>query len=141
MKTTITFIAMILLFSMANAQTDNSATPAGDEVKKIEINWNSTVHDFGEITPKKPVKATFEFTNKGDEPISVVKVRSSCGCTVAAYDKEPVLPGKGGSVSATFDAAKHGGFNKLVTVYMSDNTQHRLSLKGTVGTKPKKAGQ
>lgn len=141
MKTIITIIGMVFLFSYSYAQTDSSVAQDSEEVKKIEISWDSLVHDFKEIPAKKPVKATFEFTNKGNEPISVIKVRSSCGCTVVAYNKEPVLPGKAGSISATYDAAKHGGFNKLVTVSMSDNSQYRLSLKGTVGSKPKNAGE
>jgi hypothetical protein len=131
MKTMITMIGMLLVFSYVGAQDDKS-TLQPEEVNKIEITWTQTVHDFKDIPARKPVTASFEFENKGKEPITVTKVRSSCGCTVANYSKEPVLPGKTGQVSATYNAVKHGAFNKSVTVYMSDNTQYRLSLKGNV---------
>lgn len=137
----IAMIGMVLMFSMANAQSGSVDAKPSEENTAMNVEWTSSVHDFKEIPVKKPVTAVFEFTNKGKEPVSIARVRSSCGCTVAAYSKKPVLPGGTGTVSGTFDAAKYGAFNKALTVSMSDNSQHRLTLKGTVGKKPPKAGQ
>lgn len=139
MKNMIILMGMLLLFSYTHSQ-DNTV-PSTGHIEKPTIVWDTTIYDFNEITPKKPVKASFEFVNKSEKPVSIINVHASCGCTVAAYSNEPVLPEKSGQVSVTFDAAKYGAFNKLVTVYMSDNSQHRLRLKGTVGAKPKRAGE
>jgi len=132
MKTMISIIAMIFFFSMAQGQNDQSPVKAADDVKKIEIEWSEKIHDFKDIPVGTPVTASFTFKNTGKEPITVTRVKSSCGCTVASYSKEPVLPGKEGQVSATYNAAKAGAFHKSVNVYTSDNSQCRLSLKGTV---------
>jgi len=131
----ISIVGMLFLFTFTQAQNDKSQVKAPDDVKKMDVVWKKTLNDFKEIPLGTPVTANFEFTNNDKEPVTVTKVKSSCGCTVANYSKEPVLPGKTGQVSATYNAAKHGAFNKSVTVYMSDNTTHRLSLRGNVTKK------
>ncbi|MDT8392310.1 MAG: DUF1573 domain-containing protein [Bacteroidales bacterium] len=137
-KNVIILTGILLLFSYAHSQDNMVSSTAHPE--KATIVWDTTIYNFNEITPKKPVKASFEFVNKSKKPVSIINVHASCGCTVATYSNEPVLPEQSGQVSVTFDAAKYGAFNKLVTVFMSDNSQHRLRLKGTVGAKPKRAG-
>ena len=70
--------------------------------------------------------------NNSEEPVAILTVKSSCGCTVTDYSKEPVLPRKSSSVSATYNAKKQGLFQKTVTVTMSDNQHYKLILKGIV---------
>jgi hypothetical protein len=96
------------------------------------VDWVSLTHDFGEIKLNKPATATFEFTNNGNEPVAIIVVKASCGCTVTDYSKEPVLPKKSSTVSATYNSKRKGFFQKSVTVTMNDNQQYRLTLKGTV---------
>lgn len=61
---------------------------------------------------ENPVTATFKITNKGDKPLVISNVTTSCGCTVADWTKEPIAPGKTGSVSSTFDAKAIGRFRR-----------------------------
>lgn len=131
---------LAFLLSFANAQNNVQDEKVKSEAEKQQVSWKNTVHDFKEIPKGKPVTATFEYTNEGAGEIRINRVVSSCGCTVAEFSKDPVKPGQSGTISATFDAAKFGGFNKLVTVYMSDDHLYKLYLKGTVGEKPAKAG-
>lgn len=136
MKTLFSILGIILFVNLASAQNDQSKLASADvNEQTIQLTWNSTVHDFTEVPVGHPVTATFEFTNTGKEPITITKVKSSCGCTVAGYSKEPVLPGKTGEVSATYNAAREGNFNKAVTVYMNSNQTQRLSVKGIVKKK------
>lgn len=78
--------------------------------------WSETSQSLGKIPQGKPVTITYQFTNTGNDPLKVMKVNVQCGCTVADYTKEAVLPGKSGFVKATFNAATPGAFNKTVTV-------------------------
>lgn len=136
MKTLVSILGFFLLVSFTQAQQDHSTPASGEEnTSSIAMAWNETIHDFMEVPVGTPVKATFEFTNTGKEPITITRVKSSCGCTVAGYSKEPVLPGKTGEVSATYNAARAGNFNKAITVYMNDNQSQRLSVKGQVKNK------
>ena len=80
-----------------------------------------------------PVTHEFRFMNKGSEPLVITSVQASCGCTVANFTKDPIPAGGEGFVTATYNAATKGIFNKTVTV--NANTQNgvvTLSIRGEV---------
>ncbi len=90
-----------------------------------------TVHDFGEITKEKPVTHTFTFKNEGNAPLIISSVKTSCGCTASNYTKEAIAPGEFGEVTATYNAAKEGTFNKSIQV-VSNGGESTLFIKGIV---------
>jgi hypothetical protein len=97
------------------------------------VEWNEKTHDFGNLELRKPATATFTFKNISDAPVVITNVRSSCGCTVAKYTKEPVKPGEEGEVSATYNSARVGPFTKTVTVTMDTvGKPVILKIKGKV---------
>ena len=95
--------------------------------------WTETAFDFGKIKQNNPVTHEFRFVNKGAEPLLITSVQASCGCTVAKYSKDAIAPGAEGFVTATYNAANKGVFNKSVTV--NANTQDGvvvLAIRGEV---------
>lgn len=78
---------------------------------------DKTVYEFGAVAWKRPVSATFTLTNKGNKPLVISHVSSSCGCTAVKWTQTPIEPGKSGSVTTTFDSAILGHFDKMVGVY------------------------
>ena len=84
---------------------------------KANIRWEVTSIDLGEIEFKKPVTAEFIFENLGLIPFIINDVKSSCGCTVPDYPKQPVTSGHLGKIVVTFDAETEGHFSKSITVY------------------------
>jgi hypothetical protein len=95
--------------------------------------WVSIEHDFGTIKHQNSVTYEFEFINKGQAPLVISEVEGSCGCTVAEYTSEPVMPGKKGKVKATFDAAAVGKFRKSIKVVANvEGGPEYLYIKGTV---------
>jgi hypothetical protein len=59
----------------------------------------------------------FEFTNTGKVPLILNDVKASCGCTTPEWTKEPVLPGKSGSIRVTFNPKNRpGSFSKTIQV-------------------------
>lgn len=106
------------------------------------FNWDSNEHDFGKIQHLDPVIYEFEFTNKGQAPLVISEVEGSCGCTVAEYTKDPVMPGKRGKVKATFDAAAIGKFRKSIKVVANvEGGPEYLYIKGTVIEEAQPVGQ
>ena len=78
--------------------------------KGAEMTFNEKTHDFGTIKEANgPVTHTFEFTNTGGEPLVIINVNASCGCTRPEYPKEPIMPGKKGKVKVTFNPAGRPG--------------------------------
>ena len=65
-----------------------------------DIKFDKTTHDFGKFSENSPVvSCVFTFTNIGDAPLVIHQAVASCGCTVPDYTKEPILPGKTGTIS------------------------------------------
>jgi len=120
------FIAGIIL-------TMGMVISANAQFQYPNFKWVNTEHDFGEIQHLDPVVYEFEFTNKGQAPLVISEVEGSCGCTVAEYTKDPVMPGKKGKVKAIFDAAAMGKFRKSIKVVANvEGGPEYLYIKGAV---------
>lgn len=115
-------------FAQVNLVTDEDVDPNAPV-----LTWVEEVHDFGNIPVGIPVTNRFEFTNTGKSPLIISNVQKTCGCTVADWSKEPILPGQTGFVTAEFNAARAGAFNKAITVQSNASTPNKkLYFKGTV---------
>ena len=120
-----TVILLILITGAAFSSNAQFQYPA--------FKWGKTEHDFGNIAQQNPVTYEFEFTNKGQAPLIISEVEGSCGCTVAEYTKDPVMPGQKGKVKAIFDAAALGKFRKSIKVVANvEGGPEYLYIKGTV---------
>ena len=101
--------------------------------QKGVLKFAKETHDFGKVEQGKPVTFVFEFKNTGTDPVIINDAQASCGCTKPSFSREPVLPGKTGSVSATYNAASAGQFTKSVTVTSNaEGGSSVLYLKGEV---------
>jgi len=103
------------------------------------LTFDKTTHDFGKIKEQNGLASvTFTFTNKGDAPLVINRVQASCGCTTPTWTKEPVLPGKTGTVTAAYNPqSRPGSFIKTITVFSNANGNATvLTIKGDVIPKP-----
>ncbi len=99
------------------------------------IQFDKTVHDFGEIGAKSgKQRCTFTVTNDGEEPLSIFAVVPSCGCTDVVWPHEAIAPGAKGVITATYSNDEGPGtFDKTLTVYTSVQKKPIiLHLKGAV---------
>lgn len=104
---------------------------AQDKVAKIEFKTETI--DYGTIEKGADGLRTFEFTNTGDAPLIISDVKSSCGCTVPNWTKEPVMPGASGEIQVKYDTNRVNPIRKTVTVISNAVTPTvALKIKGTV---------
>jgi Protein of unknown function (DUF1573) len=130
-------IALFILGASLTSFSNAEPRQQGDryQVKTAHprvIKWKSESVDLGEIPANKPVTIEFEFTNESDAPVIVTNAQASCGCTVAAYPKEPILAEKKAIITATYNAAAKGAFTKTITVYIQNEEPKVLNFHGTV---------
>lgn len=134
-------IALFIGVGFLAAQTQ-AVQPAGAQQVTAQTAktyaWNETTHDFGKIKQNDPAAVTFTVKNNGTAPLIITAAKSSCGCTVAEFTKEPIKPNESGIVKATYNSARVGVFTKTVTVTYDGITQPDvLTIKGEVeGTAP-----
>ncbi|MDL2291740.1 DUF1573 domain-containing protein [Bacteroides sp. OttesenSCG-928-F21] len=107
-----------------------------------EIKFDQTTVDLGDFSEENPVvTATYTFTNVGNSPLVIHQAVASCGCTVPEYTKEPVLPGKSGTITVTYNGTgKYPGFfKKSITLRTNAKTEMiRLFIEGNMIAKEKK---
>lgn len=104
--------------------------------KQPIITFDKTEHEFGTILQGEVVTYSFHFSNTGTMPLIVSDVKTSCGCTIGDFSREPIAPGKDGYIKATYDSKGHHGFqSRSLTVVSNTNpNQTVLRLKANVQT-------
>lgn len=103
--------------------------------QKPVITFEKNTHDFGKIN-EEDGKATvvFNFSNKGNAPMVVSRVQASCGCTTPTWTKEPIEPGKKGTITVSYNPlGRPGAFTKTITVYSNASEEVvNLTIRGEV---------
>ena len=133
MKLVKLFTLLAVGFSFMSFKTlDCASTMPTYKTINSFVKWKTEVVDLGEIPQNKPVTIQFEFTNTSNTEVIVANAQASCGCTVADYPKAPIAAGKSAIITATYNAAAKGLFNKTVTVTIQNEEAKVLSFKGTV---------
>lgn len=130
----LSLVLMTAFFSSTVIAKKNKAESAG----QAKIEFAEKVYDFGIINEDGgSVSHDFEFVNKGDGNLAILKATAECGCTRPSYPQNVIAPGKGGKLKVTYNPyGRPGGFEKVVTVTTNGNPRKvRLKIRGTVKTK------
>jgi len=132
MKKVVYLLGLMLLIAGA-AKAQDAKTQSGSEIE-----FEKTVHDYGDVPFNGNGECEFRFTNIGTEPLLVQKPKSSCGCTIPSWPQEPVLPGESDVIKVTYKTNRAGNFNKTVTVTSNalKNSTVVLRIKGRVLDQP-----
>lgn len=107
------------------------AISAQDKAAKIEFKQETI--DYGTIEKGADGVRTFEFTNTGDAPLVISKVKSSCGCTVPSWPDQPIMPGESAEIQVKYDTNRVMPIRKTITV--TSNAKRptvALKIKGLV---------
>jgi len=96
------------------------------------IVFEKDTFNFGRVKSGKMVEYSFRFTNTGKTPLIITDARSTCGCTVPSFPKNPIEPGKGGVINVKFDTTnKSEDQDKPVTI--TANTYPRETKVRIIG--------
>jgi hypothetical protein len=100
-----------------------------------DLQVETPTFNFGETYQGDKVPHVFEFTNQGDDPLIIDRVRSSCGCTAVLVSEKNIPPGGKGELKANFDSARfRGNISKTIYIYSNDPVRPtmQLHIKGSV---------
>lgn len=101
------------------------------------MRFSQTQLDAGKIGEQDaPRSYTFRWRNTGTTPLVITRVRTTCGCAVATWEKRPVTADGEGWVTITYHPKGHPGvFDRRIFVYtqLSDKLPTAiLNLRGVV---------
>ena len=106
---------------------------AQEKTEKGVFNFENETIDYGVIEKGSNGERFFVFTNNGDTPIIITKVKASCGCTVPSKPNKPVLPGESAKIGVKYDTKRLGGFSKTITISSNASEPTKVvRIKGNV---------
>lgn len=127
MNIAILLVLALSFFNVAPTEFDKY------DSKVAVIKFKTEVVDYGTIIQNSNGTRIFTFTNTGDAPLLITKVKTTCGCTVPSYPKTPIFPGETGELNIKYDTKKLGIFTKTVTVISNAEGGNKiLKIKGNI---------
>lgn len=107
-KIMLLFAALVIGLVNVMAQENNPAS---------ELSFNETKYQFGTVTQGEKVEHNFPFTNSSQNTIIITNVRTTCGCTVPEWPREPIASGEEANINAVFNTrGKRGYQRKVITI-------------------------
>lgn len=132
MKKMLAFAAAVILV----VTTGCSQTPKANmgDNNGPQIKFDTVAYDYGNVQLGGNGVHEFVFENTGTKPLVLSNVRSSCGCTIPEWPKDPIKSGEKASIKVKYDTRRVGPFSKSITVYSNAGTAPVvvLRIKGTV---------
>ena len=124
MKKLLLSLTALVLASASFAQEAKS-----DDIAKIQA---ETI-EMGKIPQGTPAPAVFTVVNTGKTDLIIESASPTCGCTIGDYTKTPIAPGKTGTITATYNAAGLGAFEKHMNVKFAGASDTKsITIKGEV---------
>ncbi|MEL6810755.1 MAG: DUF1573 domain-containing protein [Bacteroidota bacterium] len=147
MKKSIFILAAVALVAFTSCK-DNAADKVSEEnvaaaaerdeaaTKFPVMTFTETEFDFGTIEQGAAQEHVFKFTNTGDADLVIVDAKSSCGCTVPEFTKEPVAPGGSGEMLVKFNGSGKNQVSKTVTITANTKAgKETIKIKAFVNPK------
>ncbi len=128
MRPTILLTSCVLVFVAACAEAQEPA--AAPQLKLSQATW-----DFGTRWYGDPCETDIELSNVGKAPLKLLKVDSTCGCTVPKPDKLELAPGEKTRLHIKYNTRKNQvNVTQAVTIECNDPRQPvvRIQVKGRV---------
>jgi hypothetical protein len=102
-----------------------AASAAAAPVARLEPNFV----DFGELEQQETRSAEVVITNAGDEPLKILDIEASCGCTTTALARNLLQPGESVPLQIDFSSKNFSGDQtKVVAITTNDPRQPLLEI-------------
>lgn len=85
---------------------------------ELEVGWGD-----------EAVEASYPFTNRSEQAVTILQVRTSCGCTAATPEKNRYEPGESGAIDARFVVGNRQGVQRnRIRVQTDQDASHQLDM-------------
>lgn len=116
------------------------AASCAEVAAQSKLQFSETTFDYGEVKEDGgAVTARFEARNTGEEPVVVVEVMTSCGCTTPYFERKPIKPTETFSLEIRYDPMNRPGrIDRDIFVRTSDSdSDTKLHIVGRVTPRQK----
>ncbi len=107
-----------------------------DSATKVPvITFDEDMHDFGRLSAGENISYSFHFRNTGNADLIISGCSATCGCTVASFPKERIVPGGDGYVTVSFNSTGKSGqqVQEVTVVSNAQPARSKLRIVAQVG--------
>lgn len=98
--------------------------------KQTTFQLSQSEIDFGHFPKSETRTAVVSIKNTGEHLLAVADVNTTCGCTVAIYDKRPVKSGDSIRLEIKIKPKSIGFFREVATVFTNAGNPVKIRIKG-----------
>jgi hypothetical protein len=99
----------------------NKSTP------RPQVEFDTEMHDFGQIKSGEILSFTFVFTNQGKSDFLIYNAETDCGCLEVKVPQKTISPGEKGLIEVLFNSAGMVG-KQLKTIELQSNSKETKHL-------------
>ena len=81
--------------------------------------FSQNIINFGEVKVNKEYEFNFEYTNHENYPLIIMDIKTTCGCTVVHWNKQPLNPGKSSKIVVKFKPDNTGYHFKKIILHIT----------------------
>jgi hypothetical protein len=101
---------------------------AGSFLPCLALEWKTQALSFTTAPFQTTQAATFEFTNTGPKPVTILEVESNCDCLDAVADRRVYAPGANGIIKASFTVGDRLGLYERRIKVVTDESPEPVRL-------------
>ncbi|MGC9326217.1 MAG: DUF1573 domain-containing protein [Candidatus Hinthialibacter sp.] len=102
--------------------------PVTPALSQPKIQLESESHNFGTSYPNQVLHHDFVFWNKGDRPLEIINVSTTCGCAAAILSATTILPSATGIASVTLVTGAPRLKKERATLITNDPRRPKVAL-------------
>jgi hypothetical protein len=132
----ISILAAALLIALGRtlvlASTTSAEKTTAVETAPSALRWENPSQEIDSKIGQKILRATYRFKNSGNNPVSIIEIKPSCGCVATELDKPDYAPGESGEIKVTFDLEMDdstGLQSRSILVTTNDATSTAMKLQ------------
>jgi hypothetical protein len=92
------------------------------------LDWTNT-HQSVQASPlQSTAETTFAFTNRGNQPVTILSVNTSCDCLDAEPSAKVIAPGASGHIRARFTVSDRSGMYQRTISVTTDDAKVPVAL-------------
>lgn len=103
------------------------------QISAAMLEWDRTEATLDLEPDQALIRASFKVTNRGEEPVRINRIQTSCGCTGSVVDRKIMNPGESTEIIGTFKRGKRQGVStNRLKVYLDGESEPTKTLTMTV---------
>lgn len=134
MPRTMKLLGLVLLLGVVLMAASDAVAQSSRKKSGPAMEIEPEEHDFGGVRQDQELVHDFKVTNEGTEPLEILRISTSCGCTAAITESSTLEPGESTVLRVTLETRKYKGvIQKSVSVAANDARRvHTIRVKAFV---------